>query len=309
MALRVQHFLHEPTDTFSYVVWDDATGAAAIVDPVLDYDAASGRTHSGAAREIARYCAKQNLQVAWIVETHAHADHLSAGPGLVEELGGQLAIGAGISTVQATFREIFNLDDLYTDGRQFDRLFQDGETFAIGTLEAKVLATPGHASDSVSYLIEDAAFVGDALFAPDRGTARADFPGGNARTLYQSAQQLLALPEQTRIFLCHDYPDAERDHECVHSVAEHRHHNVHVGAGINEDGFVTLRESRDANLDLPTLIIPAVQINIRAGRFPPPEDNGTAYLKVPLNRFGRFLLAMGLYIVARTLPQVMQLRA
>lgn len=287
MQPAVTVFRHLPTGTFSYLVADPSSGHAAIIDPVLDYDPASGRTSTPFAAEIAAWVRDHGLTLDWILETHAHADHLSAASWLRSELGGRIAIGEGIRKVQNTFRALFNLKDLTPDGTQFDRLFEDGETFAIGALECLVTNTPGHTCDSVSYLIGDAAFVGDTLFAPDLGTARCDFPGGSARQLYRSIQRIFELPADTRVFLCHDYPPESRSAEHVHVLADHRQGNVHLKKGVDEDAYVTLREARDRTLDLPDLILPAVQVNIRAGRMPPPEDNGIAYLKIPLDQFGR----------------------
>ena len=287
MSLTVQHFHHAPSGTFSYVAWDDANRSAAIVDPVLDYDHAAGQTATEFAEQIAAFVESRALRVHWILETHAHADHLSAAPWLKERVGGNIAIGEGIRKVQETFRGIFNLKDLNIDGVQFDHLFADGDTFRVGEIEARVINTPGHTSDSVSYLIGDAVFVGDSLFAPDKGTARADFPGGSAKTLYQSTQRLLELPDDTRVFLCHDYPGDARDYEYVHTVREHREGNVHIGRDIDEQTFVAQREARDKTLGMPKLILPAVQVNIRAGSLPAPEENGTVYLKVPVNTLRR----------------------
>lgn len=284
MATQVQHFLDKTTDSFSYVAYDEVAKRAAIIDPVLDYDQAAGRTSTKLASKIVAFVKAQALTVDWILDTHAHADHLSAAVFLQQQLGGAIAIGQGICEVQKTFRDVFNHKCLKIDGTQFDRLFADGDTFEVGQISARVINTPGHTSDSVSYHIGDAIFVGDSLFAPDLGSARTDFPGGDARTLYQSTQKLLALPPTTRVFLCHDYPPADRKHEPVHLVRDHRERNIHVGTGISEDEFVAMREARDATLSMPKLIIPAVQVNIRAGRFPEPEDNGTSYLKVPINR-------------------------
>lgn len=287
MSPLIQAFFHEPTSTFSYVVWDEVTRTAAVIDAVLDYDHASGRTSTHSAAGIAEFVRRNDLGVRWILETHAHADHLSAAAYLRGELGGMVAIGEGITQVQETFKRLFNLGDLDTDGSQFDKLFEDDETFWIGRTGARVLATPGHTSDSVSYLIGDTVFVGDTLFAPDYGTARVDFPGGDARTLYRSIRRLFELPDATRVLLCHDYAPTGREPEHEHALLEQRTANVHVRDGIGEDDFVRMREARDATLTLPKLTIPAVQVNIRAGRLPPPEDNGVVYLKVPVDVLGR----------------------
>ncbi len=283
----VQRFFHESTNTFSYVVWDADGSGAAVIDPVLDYDHRSGRTDTQFADQIATYVREHDLEVHWILETHAHADHLTSAPYLKEQLGGKIAIGEGIRAVQRTFKSIFNLKDLNANGTQFDHLFVDGETFDIGSLTGQVLHTPGHTNDSVSYVIGNAAFVGDTLFAPDSGTARADFPGGDARALYRSIHRIYDLPEETRIFLCHDYPPGGRAAEHVHSVYEQRKNNIQVREEVSEDDFVRMREQRDSTLAMPKLIIPAVQVNIRAGELPPAEDNGVTYLKVPVNQFGR----------------------
>ncbi len=287
MQARIQHFRHAASGTFSYVVHDKDGGTAAVIDPVLDYDGAAGRTGTASVEPLIDYLREHRLRLQWILETHAHADHLSAAPVLKDIMGGQIAIGCGIRNVQETFRGIFNLKDLNTNGVQFDHLFADGETFRIGSLHGEVLNTPGHTSDCISYRIGDAVFVGDTLFAPDKGTARADFPGGSAHDLYRSAQRLLALPDDTRIFLCHDYPPAGRGPEHVHTVKEHLERNVHTGRGIDEETFVDLRKARDITLAMPALLIPAVQVNIRAGKLPAPENNGVSYLKIPIDQLGR----------------------
>jgi glyoxylase-like metal-dependent hydrolase (beta-lactamase superfamily II) len=281
---EVRGLYHEPSSTFSYVVWDPATRQAAIVDPVLDYDGAAGRTDTASAAALLAIVVREGLELRWILDTHAHADHLSAAGYLHERTGAPVGIGAGISSVQATFGEIFNLGpEFATDGRQFERLFADGDRFALGELEVEVLATPGHTSDSVTYLVGDAAFVGDTLFSPDYGSARCDFPGGDAATLFRSVQRLYALPPETRLFLCHDYPPDGREPRCEWSVAEQREDNIHIDARTRAEDFVAMRRERDATLKMPALIIPAVQVNIRAGRLPEPESNGTRYLRVPLD--------------------------
>lgn len=287
MNPQVKEFFHEPTSTFSYVVYDEGSRTTAVIDSVLDYDHKAGSTSTISADEIVRFVESNGLGVEWILETHAHADHLTAAPYIKGRLGGKIAIGEGIRTVQATFKNVFNIKDLNTSGVQFDRLFSDGETFTIGELEARVINTPGHTSDSVSYLIGDAVFVGDTLFAPDFGTARADFPGGDAHALYRSIHRLYELPADTRVFLCHDYAPPDRAPEHVHRLREQRAENVHIHDGVEEDAFVEMRETRDATLEMPNLIIPSVQINIRAGEFPAPEDNGVVYLKVPIDTLGR----------------------
>ena len=288
---QVQSFFDPATWTVSYVVFDHAGGHAAIVDPVLDYDPKSGRTGTASAERVVDFVRAQRLTVQWILETHAHADHLSAAPFLKRELGGRIAIGAGITGVQQVFKGIFHLEpDFCTDGSQFDLLLHDNERFDIGTLQATAMAVPGHTPACMAYAVgavgagDDAAvFVGDTLFMPDVGTARCDFPGGDAHVLYRSVRRLLALPPATRLFMCHDYPPAGRDPAWETTVAAQRAHNVHVHDGVGEDDFVAMRHSRDATLDMPTLILPSVQVNIRAGELPPPEANGVRYLKIPLN--------------------------
>ncbi|MCG6659753.1 MBL fold metallo-hydrolase [Halomonas campisalis] len=283
----VTHFFDEPTNTFSYVVQDPDSQSCAILDSVLDFDYAAGRTDVRSADEIIAFVRDSGLEVEWILETHVHADHLSAAPYLHEQLGGKTGIGAKITVVQDVFGKAFNAGTEFArDGSQFDRLFEEGDTFTIGNLEGQVLHTPGHTPACLTYVIGDAAFVGDTLFMPDYGTARCDFPGGDARTLYRSIQKVLALPEETRLFLCHDYRAPGREtyqHET--SVAEQRAHNVHVHEGTSEEAFVKMRTERDATLDMPKLIIPSVQVNMRAGHMPPAEDNGQVYLKVPINKF------------------------
>ncbi|WP_165855611.1 MBL fold metallo-hydrolase [Marinobacter sp. JSM 1782161] len=290
MSLRnplVQSFFDEPTNTFSYVVRDPDSRACAIIDSVLDFDYAAGRTDVRSADAIIDYVQRNDLAVEWVLETHVHADHLSAAPYLNEHLGGQTGIGARIVEVQEIFGKVFNAGtDFARDGRQFNRLFHEGDSFAIGNLEARVLHTPGHTPACLTYVIGDAAFVGDTLFMPDYGTARCDFPGGDARTLYRSIQKVLALPPETRLFLCHDYKAPGREaFVCQTTVAEQREHNVHVHEGVDEEAFVAMRRERDATLGMPRLILPSVQVNMRAGHMPPAEDNGQIYLKVPLNRF------------------------
>ncbi|MFB9867358.1 MBL fold metallo-hydrolase [Vreelandella sulfidaeris] len=283
----VTHFFDEPTNTFSYVVQDPDSRACAILDSVLDFDYAAGRTDVRSADQIIAFIREHQLEVEWVLETHVHADHLSAAPYLNALLGGKTAIGANIVEVQEIFAKTFNVGgDFSRDGSQFDVLFEEGDTFTIGTLEGQVLHTPGHTPACITYVLGDAAFVGDTLFMPDYGTARCDFPGGDARTLYHSIQKVLALPERTRLFLCHDYKAPGRDtFEYETSVAEQRRANVHVHEGVSEEAFVEMRTERDATLGMPTLIIPAVQVNMRGGELPPAEDNGTRYLKVPINKF------------------------
>lgn len=285
MKPQVHAFFDEPTNTVSYVVADAATRFCVIVDSVLDYDAASGRTSTASADEIINYVREKNLQVQWILETHVHADHLSAAPYVKEQVGGKIAIGKNVSAVQGVFGEVFNAEpDFLRDGSQFDHLFGDGEIFSIGELEGQAIHTPGHTPACMTYLIGDAAFVGDTLFMPDYGTARTDFPGGDAATLYQSIQRIFALPDDTRLFMCHDYKAPGRDeYSWETTVAEQRAHNLHVQDGVTETDFVKFRTERDATLSMPKLILPSVQVNMRAGHLPPPEDNGNQYLKIPLN--------------------------
>jgi glyoxylase-like metal-dependent hydrolase (beta-lactamase superfamily II) len=282
----IEAFFDPATYTYSYVVSDPATDRCAIVDPVLDYDPASGRTSHASADSLIAHVRERQLQVEWLLETHVHADHLSASAYVRSVLGGTLAIGAQISQIQRTFGPLFNAEAGFaTDGRQFDRLFADGERFAIGSLEACAIHTPGHTPACMTYLIGDAAFVGDTLFMPDYGTSRCDFPGGDARALYQSIQRLFALPDDTRLFMCHDYlPEGRTEHQYQSTVAEQRQRNVHVHQGVSEDQFVAMRQARDATLDMPVLILPSVQVNMRAGELPPAEDNGVRYLKIPLNQ-------------------------
>lgn len=282
----VTTFFDEATFTATHVVREPAGTAAAIVDPVLDFDPASGRTSTKSADALIAYVQERGLKVEWILETHAHADHLSAGDYLRRTLGAKIAIGAEIGRVQQGFARLFNFEPGFaTDGSQFDRLFKDGDTFRIGALEARVLHTPGHTPACVTYVIGDAAFVGDTLFMPDYGTARADFPGGDAKTLYRSIRRILDLPEATRLFLCHDYKAPTRDRYVWETtVADERRDNIHVRDGVSEKAFVTMRKERDAKLAAPRLLFPSVQVNVRAGALPPPEANGTAYLKIPLNR-------------------------
>jgi glyoxylase-like metal-dependent hydrolase (beta-lactamase superfamily II) len=255
------------------------------VDPVLDYDPKSGRTATDSADKLIEFLRVEKLKVEWILETHAHADHLTAAPYLREKVGGRTAIGEHIKTVQAIFAKVFNFEtDFRTDGSQFDHLFKDGETFSIGALEGRVLHTPGHTPACLTYLIGDAGFVGDTLFMPDYGTARCDFPGGDAATLYRSIHKLFALPEATRLFMCHDYMAPGRDaYAWETTVGDEKAKNIHVGGGATEADFVRMRTERDATLSMPVLILPSVQVNIRAGQFPPPESNGVSYLKIPLN--------------------------
>ncbi|MDH2132389.1 MBL fold metallo-hydrolase [Sphingobium yanoikuyae] len=282
---QIKAFFDEPTFTASYVVHDPETRAAAIIDSVLDYDAASGRTSFASADAIIAYVHEHDLAVEWLLETHAHADHLSAAPYIQGKVGGKLSIGRAILQVQEIFGKIFNEGTEFArDGSQFDRLFEDGDQFTIGNLQATVLHVPGHTPADLAYVIGDAAFVGDTLFMPDYGTARADFPGGDARTLFRSIRRLLTLPPETRLFLCHDYKAPGRDRFAWETtVAAQRAGNVHVHDGAEEEAFVAMREARDATLDMPKLILPSIQVNMRGGRLPEPEDNGTRYLKIPLD--------------------------
>ncbi|HEX6259714.1 MAG TPA: MBL fold metallo-hydrolase [Woeseiaceae bacterium] len=281
---EVQQFYHQPTGTLSYVVSDPGTSMAAVVDPVLGFSVVSGRTDAGPAQEIIEHIQGHGLNLEWILETHAHADHLSSAQSIKAHLGGKVAIGSGICTVQSTFGEIFNLKAPFAaDGRQFDRLFADGESFTLGSIDCKVLNTPGHTSDSVTYLIGDCAFVGDSLFMPDFGTARCDFPGGDAALLYDSIQKLFALAPDTKLHMCHDYPPEGRSLRCVVSIAEQKKSNVHVKDGTTKADFVAMRRKRDATLSLPALILPAIQVNIRAGHLPESEDNDVSYIKIPLD--------------------------
>lgn len=282
----VTAFRHEPSGTFSYVVADPDSAAAAVIDPVADFEYRAGRITHQSADEILAFIGSEGLEVEWILETHAHADHLSDAPYFREMTGAPVAIGFGITEVQQHFKQVFNLpDEFRTDGSQFDHLFSEGDTFPIGTLTGKVIATPGHTSDSNSFLIGDAVFVGDSLFAPDFGTARCDFPGGDAGLLYDSIQKLFALLDETRVFLCHDYPPADRDARFETTIGEQKRSNCHVSVGTSREAFVKLRNERDANLPMPELLIPSVQVNINTGQPMPPEANGTSYIKVPLNLF------------------------
>ncbi len=280
----VKAFFDEATFTVTYVVSDPATRKAAVIDPVLDFDPASGRTTTTSADKVIEHVREHGLDVDWILETHVHADHLSAAPYLQAALGGKTAIGAGVTAVQETFKDVFNATDLATDGSQFDRLFRDGDVFAVGEIEAHVIATPGHTPACVTYVIGNSAYVGDTLFMPDFGTARTDFPGGSAPLLYRSIRKILALPEDTRLFMCHDYKAPGRDvYAWETTVAEQRDHNVHIDKNVTEATFVERRNRRDQQLGMPKLLLPAIQVNIRAGKLPEREANGIAYLRIPLN--------------------------
>ena len=279
----IRAFFDEPTNTVSYLVSDPETLRAAVIDPVLDFDLASGEADVRSAEAILAAAREGGLTIEWVLETHAHADHLSAAPFIKAETGAKIGIGEHITDVQKIFRPVFLADDLETDGSDFDRLFADGERFALGALEVEVMLVPGHTPADLAYRIGDAVFAGDTLFMPDYGTARADFPGGDARTLYRSIRRLLALPPETRLFLCHDYKAPGRsDYRWETTVAEQRRASIHVHDGVTEDEFVAMREARDAGLAVPRLLLPSIQVNIRAGRFPPAEANGVSYLRVPV---------------------------
>ena len=282
----VEAFFHKNTGTFTYVVHH--ADSAVVIDPVLDYDAAAARASTASADRVAAFVRDRQLNVAWILETHAHADHLSAGSYLRDVLEAPLAIGGKIVNVQAHFKTLFDLGDEFTpDGNQFDRLLEDGDVLPAGDMSVRVMATPGHTEDGLTYLIGNTAFIGDTLFAPDTGTARCDFPGGDAVLLYRSIQKILSLPADTRIFLCHDYPPPGRTQTPESTIAAQRESNIHVGQSIAENEFVAMRHARDVSLAVPRLILPALQVNIRGGRLPSPSKNGIAYLKLPLNQIGR----------------------
>ena len=287
MTPRIEPFFDATTSTFTYVIYEAPGSRCAIIDSVLDYDPHSGRTATLSADRVARFVRDQGLTVEWLLETHAHADHLSAAPYLRRQLGGHIAIGEGIRRVQGAFKDVFNLEpEFRLDGSQFDHLFQPDEVFHIGALTARALHVPGHTPADMAYQVEEEhVFVGDTLFMPDVGSARCDFPGGSARDLYRSIRRLLALPEATRLYLCHDYPPAGREARHETTVGEERALNVHVRDGVDEDAFVALRTRRDATLSMPTLILPAIQVNIRAGTLPPAEANGRRYLKIPIDGF------------------------
>ena len=286
MPAQIEAFLDPASSTYSYVVYEADGGQCAIVDPVLDYDGAAGRTSTVQADKIIAFVRDHRLQVQWLLETHAHADHLSAAPYLRRALGGKIAIGQSISQVQGVFKNLFNLEPAFrVDGSQFDHLFAPDEVFHIGNLKAQALHVPGHTPADMAYLIDDQLIlVGDTLFMPDVGTARCDFPGGDARQLYASMRKLLAFPGDTRLYVCHDYPPEGREAKCLTSVAEQRASNIHVHDGVDEAAFVQMRTTRDAGLGMPTLLLPAIQVNVRAGNMPPAEDNGVVYLKIPINQ-------------------------
>lgn len=285
---QIRAFFDNPTNTVSYLVWDSASLEGAVIDPVLDFDLASGEADIRSAEAILAAAKQEAVSVKWVLETHAHADHLSAAPFIKAQTGAQIGIGEHIRDVQKIFRPIFAADDVKTDGSDFDRLFADGERFSIGELEVEVLHVPGHTPADIAYKIDDAVWVGDTLFMPDFGTARADFPGGDAAQLYRSIRRILALPEETRLFLCHDYKAPGRDeYRWETTVGEQRRHSVHVHDGVSEEEFVALREARDENLAVPRLLLPSIQVNIRAGRFPEAEDNGVQYLRIPIKPVSR----------------------
>ncbi|MEN5209880.1 MBL fold metallo-hydrolase [Stenotrophomonas terrae] len=284
----VEPFYDKDTGTFSYVVYDQIGGMAVIIDPVLDYEPAGARISTVSADALLAFVRSKLLTVAWILETHAHADHLSAAGYLADQLQAPVAIGRGIVQVQQHFKAVFGLGDAFVaDGSQFDRLFEDADSFNVGGLTARVIATPGHTDDSLTYVIGDAAFVGDTVFAADTGTARCDFPGGDAHRLYASIQRILALPAGTRIYLCHDYPGNRREAQALSSIDEQKQHNLHLKGGADEASFVQMREQRDATLPVPKLILPALQVNIRGGRLPEPDANGVRYLRLPLDQIGK----------------------
>ncbi|WEN42290.1 putative metallo-hydrolase [Thauera sp. GDN1] len=279
----IRSFFDAATNTVTHVVSDPATARAAIIDSVLDYDPKSGRTSRASADAVIAYVRQAGLHVDWVLETHAHADHLSAAPYLKRQLGGRIAIGVHIRQVQAVFKDVFNARDMNSDGAEFDHLFEDGERFRIGELEVEVMHTPGHTPACLTYVVGQDAFVGDTLFMPDYGTARCDFPGGDAATLFRSIRKLLSLPPETRLHLCHDYPPDDRAPVWETTVAEQRAKNIHVHDGVAEADFVAMRTARDRTLAMPTLILPAIQVNVRAGNLPPAEDNGVRYLKIPID--------------------------
>ena len=280
--MEVKTYFDQDTATFTHLVWDDNSRQAAIIDPVLDYNHRSGKTGTSSADAVIADLKQLGLSLKYILETHAHADHLSSAPYIKEQCGGQTGIGGNVPIVQDVFKGVFNMTDFATDGSQFDLLLSEGDSLELGDLSIKVLETPGHTPACLSYQIGDAIFIGDTFLAPSYGTARADFPGGDASTLYQSLERILSFPDETRLYLCHDYPEAGSDPQYLCTVADQRN-NIHV-QGAGADDFIKLRKERDANLEMPVLILPAIQVNIRAGQLPEPEDNGVAYLKIPLNQ-------------------------
>ncbi|MDI3307326.1 MAG: MBL fold metallo-hydrolase [Acetobacteraceae bacterium] len=283
----IRAFFDEATNTVTYLVWDPATMHGVVIDPVLDWDNRSGEADTKSADAVLRAAAEEGVALDWVLETHVHADHLTASPYIKARTGARIGIGEHIRDVQTIFRPVFNAEDLLPEGGDFDHLFRDGEEFRIGSLPVRVMHVPGHTPACIAYLVADAAFVGDTLFMPDYGTARCDFPGGDARTLWRSIRRLLALPPKTRIFTCHDYKAPGRDHYAWEStVAEQRARNPHVKDGISEEEFVEMRETRDAKLAPPLLLLPSIQVNMRAGRFPPAESNGVRYLRIPVRMKG-----------------------
>jgi len=284
-TFSVHEFLDDDSETFTYVVADNATSYAVIIDPVLDFDYKSGRTDTRSAKRVLHWIERQNLTVKWILETHAHADHLSAASFICDKVGGKIGIGEHITEVQDTFKSIFNLEASFLpNGSQFDRLFKHGDRLQIGDMTIRIMHTPGHTPADLAYIInEQAAFVGDTIFMPDVGTARCDFPGGDANTLYDSIQTLFSLPDSTDIYVCHDYPTEGRDHQFKTQISQQKQHNIHVNDTMSKADFVALRQKRDATLAMPRLILPSIQVNIRAGKMPDAEDNGTVYLKIPIN--------------------------
>lgn len=285
-APMVKAFLDNDSETFSYVVYDKPNGQGVVIDCVLDFDYKSGRTRTDSAQNIVNFVHEEGLTIEWILETHAHADHLSAAPFLREQLGAQVAIGEHIKGVQKIFKEVFNLEkEFLPNGAHFDRLLTDNETFRVGDLHFQVMHTPGHTPADLAYVVnQQALFVGDTLFLPDVGTARCDFPGGSAKTLFRSIKKLLAMPDETKMYVCHDYPKAGRSHEYLTTVGEQRERNIHVRDGVTEQEFVDMRDTRDATLEMPRLILPSIQVNIRAGHMPPADTDGKVYLKVPINQ-------------------------
>ncbi|MFT3857236.1 MAG: MBL fold metallo-hydrolase [Aquabacterium sp.] len=283
---NVRSFYDTVTGTYTHVVFDEPGGHAAVIDPVLGFDLHNGRTSHEGADQVIAFVREQRLTLDWILETHAHADHLSSAPYVQERLGGRIGIGGDIRRVQTVFKKLFHMEETFaTDGSQFDHLFQDGETFRIGRLEAAAWHVPGHTPADMAYLVGDAVFVGDTLFPPDVGTARCDFPGGDARQLYRSIQRLLTLAPDTRLYMCHDYPPDGRAPQPMHTVANQSRSNIHVHQGTSEEAFVAMRQARDATLDLPKLMLPSVQVNVRAGHLPPPDSDGRSYLKLPVDVF------------------------
>lgn len=284
MRAQIRAFFDPATWTMSYVVYDEQGGFCAIIDPVLDYDPKSGRTKTVSADKLIDFVRENRLTVEWLLETHAHADHLSAAAYLQDKVGGKTAIGESIALVQGSFKKLFNLGpEFVADGLHFDHRITDGEVLRVGKITLKAISVPGHTPADMAYQLDDTVFVGDTLFMPDVGTARADFPGGDAHQLYHSIQKILSLPPQTRLFMCHDYPPSNRSPQWESTVLEEKMHNIHIKDGVTEDAFVAMRMKRDATLEMPVLMLPSVQVNIRAGRFPDPESNGVSYLKIPIN--------------------------